>query len=287
MKERNDIYPTRGSEEMIIERKDPILYGYRHMPCGLNDEQLVRYRDRGFTIIPDAFSKSEIRALNTEFRSLAKKHRSRPANGRNLFDLHRTNLVIQKLAEDKRIANKVKQILGSDTYLMQSQINVATQKTGNSYPWHSQFERWHADFSIPRMRSVEAWVILTDNTVKSGSMCMLDRSHQLFVACRKAGGPSTETLTRLLGFGGVTNAYESAGTLILCDSNLMCGTTDSHQDAPRVIAMLSYNSTENLPHAEWIPDFMPRPIPVPVVPPRRPQVGTTAVHREPAERIHA
>lgn len=101
---------------------------------------------------------------------------------------------------------------------------------------------------------MEAWVMLTESTMHNGAMCLLDRSHNIFVSCAQADGPSRETLTRLLGFGGVTNAYVTAGTLVLCDGNLMCGMTKSVVSSPRAIAMFSYNSVENRPLEERAPE---------------------------------
>jgi len=261
---QSGIYPTRGQEERLIERKDPILYGYRHLPDGLSDEQLVHYAKRGFIIVPDAFSKAEITALHDEFRLQSKRLKycfmnrnanAQAHNSKNLFGMHKTSERFFKFSNETRIINKVKQILGSDVYIHQSQVNIADQTTGKSYPWHAQFERWHAEHGIPRMRCMEAWVMLTESTMHNGAMCLLDRSHNVFVSCTHAGGPSRETLTRLLGFGGVTNAYETAGTLVLCDSNLMCGAAESIVSAPRAIAMFSYNSVENRAYEETMPEL--------------------------------
>lgn len=266
---QDGIYPTRGQEERLIERKDPIFYGYQRMPDGLNYEQLNCYEKRGFVIIPNAFSKSEVSDLYDDVRLELKKRkycyvngngRNRP-NSKNLFDIHKMSERFLKVSQKKKIVNKIKQVLGSEVYLHQSQVNIADETTGISYPWHAQFEKWHAEYGIPRMRCMEAWLMLTDNTVHNGAMHLLDKSHQIFVACKEAGGPSRETLTRLLGFGGVTNAYETAGTLLLCDSNLMCGATESVVSSKRAIAMFSYNSMENLPHSETLPWTRPQPIP--------------------------
>lgn len=262
MAQESDIYPTRGRDELFIERKDPIFYGYRRMPEGLSDEQLIYYGKRGFAVIPDAFSKSEIAAMNKEFKTLSRRrgnhHTNGNGNGASLIDknlprVHRMSELFADVARERRIVDKVEQVLGSDVYLHRSQINVADATTGISYPWHSQFERWHAEYDVPRMRCMEAWVMLTDNTLHNGSMCLLNKSHHLFVACQQAGGPSQEALARLLGFGGVTNAYETAGTLVICDSNLMCGATQSTVRSKRAIAMFSYNSMENLPYRETLP----------------------------------
>lgn len=256
---QSGIYPTRGQEELLIERKDPILYGYRHMPDGLDDEELIRYAKRGFVVVPNVFSKSEISALYEEIRLQSKRRKycfmngygkEQPDNSKNLFDTHKISERFLEFSQKKRITNKVKQILGSDAYLHQSQINIADKTTGISYPWHAQFERWHAEYGIPRMRCVEAWVMLTESTMHNGAMCLLNKSHTIFVSCTSTGGPSRETLTRLWEYGGVTNAHETAGTLVLCDSNLMCGAIESVESTPRMIAMFTYNSVENRPYAE-------------------------------------
>ncbi|MGH8160913.1 MAG: phytanoyl-CoA dioxygenase family protein [Gammaproteobacteria bacterium] len=277
MLSNNDLYPTRGLQERLTERKDPILYGLDYLHKRLSASEILHYEHNGFIIVPDVFSAGEVAFMNRKlaelkkFNTLEKNRYWRkevpPGEGESLFAPERTSELFRNLAQDKRILDRIQHILGSSVYLHRSRIHIEDGSNENALPWHSEFETWHAEDGVPRMRGAEAWIMLSDNTPASGAMRMLAKSHFIYAACEGhhqsngsseqdaygqathgAARPSVQTLTRLLYFGRLVDAYGAPGTLVICDSNLMYG---SSKNAPgqkqRATVMLSYNSTENAP----------------------------------------
>ncbi|MEW7978886.1 MAG: hypothetical protein AB2813_03555 [Candidatus Sedimenticola endophacoides] len=71
--ESEGLYPTRGREEKIFERADPVVYG-DGQPRGVHSltmEQLDFYARNGFIVIPGVFSQQEVDVFNDEYERLA------------------------------------------------------------------------------------------------------------------------------------------------------------------------------------------------------------------------
>ncbi|MGH8428317.1 MAG: phytanoyl-CoA dioxygenase family protein [Gammaproteobacteria bacterium] len=280
----DDIYPTRGIQERLTERKDPILYGWDYSPKKLTETQLVHYERHGFVAIPAIFSTLEVACFNDAINRIAKRKREKgaywkekipPGESESLFFTDQAGMIFQDLVRERRILDGVMQILGGPVYLHRSRIHVENGEEGSSYPWHSAFESWHAEDGIPRMRGVEAWIMLNESSPAAGSLRVLSKSHQIYAATRNEssvyddgqsiwefGRLSLETLERLLQFGELTDVYGSAGTLVICDCNLLYGSAKGLELQRRATAMFSYNSMENLPAEQPFAaeDFRPEPI---------------------------
>lgn len=275
---QNDLYPTRGDEEFLCERKDPVVYGQDGDGCRrhLSDSDMSDYEQNGFVIVPNVFSRREVASLNLDLGQLKiqkgpeKKRywkKDIPAGeSETLFAPDKTSAAFHDLSRESRILDRVQQILGTPVYLHRSRIHVDAGVNGSCYPWHSEFEAWHAEDGVPRMHGVEAWIMLSPNTPAAGALQMLAKSHYIYASCRgkrrpvgaplpadndhfatTAARPSSETLTRLLHFGDLARAYGDPGTLVLCDSNLMYASAKGSNGNRRITTMFSYNSMENLP----------------------------------------
>ncbi|MGD8931979.1 MAG: phytanoyl-CoA dioxygenase family protein, partial [Chromatiales bacterium] len=198
---------------------------------------------------------------------------------RTLFSPDRFNPVLQGLSREVRILDKVRQLLGSDVYIHQSRINIKRAFSGKSFPWHSDFETWHAEDGIPRMRMLSAWVMLTENTEFNGPLYLIPGSHRVFIACAGAtpaehyknslrrqtyGVPSPRAITRLVQQGGMTGVYGPPGTLVIHECNMLHGSPDNISPQARSNLFFVYNSVLNTPASEpfaataFRPEFLGR-----------------------------
>jgi ectoine hydroxylase len=267
-----DLYPTRGSEEKIIERTDPVIYGEAEGEFSLSDAEAAYFESNGFIVFPEFFSQEEIETFNRAFeelkadKKLSKKDEyiTEPGSDelRSIFSQHLFSPVFEKLSKDRRILDKVEQILGSRAYIHHSRINIKPAYKGKSFPWHSDFETWHAEDGLPRCRNVTAWVMLSDNTQFNGPLYLIPGSHKTFVACagetpennykeslknQRYGVPSLEAIEALTAESELAAALGKAGTLVFHDGNIMHGSPDNISPDPRTNAFFVYNSVENTP----------------------------------------
>jgi ectoine hydroxylase len=271
-----DLYPTRtrDPEARIIDRPDPVVYGTgeKELEFCLPQGEVEVYRKDGFLIFPGLFGKEEVELFRSELERLERDETVRSREEvviepdsdrlRSIFSPHRFSAVFDALSRDARILHKAVQLLGSDVYLHQSRINVKPAYHGRSFPWHSDFETWHAEDGIPRCRMLTGWVMLTDNTSFNGPLYLISGSHEKFVSCpgvtpkgnyrhslRKQayGTPGEEAVRKLTETRKLQAATGPAGTLVLHEGNVMHGSPDNISPWPRTNVFFVYNSVENRP----------------------------------------
>lgn len=275
-----DIYPSRGSDEKILERNDPIFFGQEEKKTknSLSKEQIRFYIDNGFLLFPDFFNPQEVESLFSAYQDLLQQQEkispeewiSEPIKGddkgrsavRSIFNPHRYHDELEKISRDPRILDKVEQILGGGVYIHHARINIKRPLNGKSFPWHSDFETWHAEDGMPRMRALTAWIMLTENSEYNGPLYVIPGSHRRFVACKgytpqnhhqdslrkqEYGTPSFDALFELTKNSNLKGVYGKPGTLVIHESNVMHGSPDNISPWSRTNLFFVYNSVENQP----------------------------------------
>jgi ectoine hydroxylase len=268
-----DLYPSRGATERLIERQDPVVYAAGSTGTfALGEEQLATYERDGFLVLPGVFSPMEAQVLLEAFQTTAADPQLQGRDElvlepdsrepRSLFSPETFSPLLQRLSRDARILDKVIQLLGSDVYIHQSRVNIKRAFDGRSFPWHSDFETWHAEDGIRHMRLLSAWIMLTLNNEFNGPLYLVPGSHKVFVACQgetpedhfraslrrqEYGVPSREAMARLIRAGGIAGVYGPPGTLVLHDCNIMHGSSDNMTPESRTNLFFVYNSVLNTP----------------------------------------
>ncbi|HLV84146.1 MAG TPA: ectoine hydroxylase [Devosia sp.] len=265
-----DDYPTRLPQEQWLERKDPTVWGKWSPEAPLTRAETQSFEKNGYLVLKGVFSASEIEALQAEsarMRSgdagLAPENvitEPNSAEVRTVFRLDEQNALFDRLARDKRVAGRVSYLLGDDVYLHQSRLNYKPGFTGKEFYWHSDFETWHAEDGMPRMRAISASILLTDNDALNGPLMLMPGSHQTFIACagetpednhktslkkQEIGVPSRESLSKLAEKFGVDYAAGRAGTVVLFDCNTIHGSNGNITPFPRSNAFFVYNAWSN------------------------------------------
>ena len=270
-----DDYPSRvGGRPRIIGRADPVL----HRPEGAGSpgpasrHALEEFERDGFMVMESLFSQGEVDAYLDELSTMSRDPRRRaspetivePSSNsvRSVFAVHRSSEIFADLADDPRLVEIAQQILGSDVYIHQSRVNLKPALTGQEFFWHSDFETWHVEDGLPRMRTISASVALTDNTEFNGPLMMVPGSHSSFVSCvghtperhhltslrrQELGTPDPDSLTALVRRGGIVAPKAARGSVIFFDCNVMHASGVNLSPWPRSNAFFVYNSLENLP----------------------------------------
>ena len=286
-----DQYPSRIQDRPSIEaRQDPVVYGGKG---NLSQEQLDQYEHDGFLLLADLFSPEEVEAMRGELSRVMKESQgtSRPEiirewaddEVRSVFAIHESDKVFNRLLRDPRILDTAKQVLGSEVYIHQSRINLKPGFHGKEFYWHSDFETWHVEDGMPRMRALSFSILLDDNLPINGSLMLVPGSHKHYVACvgktpdqhykeslrrQQYGVPDEESLTWLVGRYGIQMPSAKAGSVLMFDCNIMHGSNSNITPLWRRNVFAVYNSVENA----LVPPFSgdePRP---PFVAARKPEL---------------
>ncbi|GGB98704.1 ectoine hydroxylase [Marivita lacus] len=268
---QTDAYPTRDPEkETWRERVDPTVWQDWTDQAPISRGQADAFDRDGFLVLEDLFSTDEIAALVSQAAELrsalegsdAAEVVTEPGSDavRTVFNLETRHDLMARLSRDVRLAGIAQFLLNDEVYIHQSRLNYKPGFTGKEFYWHSDFETWHAEDGMPRMRAVSASLLLTDNRAHNGALMLMPGSHKTFVSCQgetpdanyetslktqKIGTPSQESLRDLAQMHGITDAEGPAGTLVLFDCNTIHGSNGNITPDPRSNAFFVYNAVSN------------------------------------------
>jgi ectoine hydroxylase len=266
----HDLYPTRlGTPAAPLERHDPVVWG--SVGDGPFDEATLNgYDAKGYLAIESLITPDEVQAFRDELRRLSDDPTVRADERtiveresqevRSVFEVHKVSEVFNKIANDPRVVDRARQLLGSDVYIHQSRVNFKPGFEGKEFGWHSDFETWHAEDGMPRMRAVSISISLTDNYTFNGPLMIMPGTHKTFVSCvgetpdenykqslvqQKAGTPDRETLTTMADEHGIDVLTGNAGGATMFDSNCMHASNGNVTPFARSNVFIVYNSVEN------------------------------------------
>ncbi|WP_168012013.1 ectoine hydroxylase [Halomonas salinarum] len=273
MVDRLDPYPTRLTEHRDpLSRKEPIVHArnQRRWEGPLDEVALSRFERDGFLWFNGFFSRDRIEPFFDELKQMANDESlmrsdqviQDPNSGaiRSVFGMHKLSEHFDRLTRDPRILGMVRQLLGSEVYIHQSRINDKYGFQGSGFDWHSDFETWHAEDGMPRMRAVSASLMLTDNNEFNGPLMLIPGSHRQFVPCvgetpeanwleslkaQKLGVPDQQALATLAERGGIQAPKGPAGSLLLFECNTLHASNENMSPWPRSNLFFVYNSVDN------------------------------------------
>ncbi|WP_052017434.1 ectoine hydroxylase [Nitratireductor aquibiodomus] len=265
-----DPYPSRLPEERWLPRQDRTVWSQWRPDAPLTAQQADQFDRDGFLILKDIFTAEEVEALKAESVAMRNGERdlmdgsviTEPGSDevRTIFKLPEQSSLFNRLASDRRVAGIARFLLGDEVYIHQSRLNYKPGFTGKEFYWHSDFETWHAEDGMPRMRAVSASLLLTDNDAMNGPLMLMPGSHKQFIACagetpdenhksslkkQEVGVPSHEALGKLANEHGITAATGKAGTLVLFDCNTIHGSNGNITPFPRSNAFFVFNAVSN------------------------------------------
>jgi len=267
----HDFYPSRCAlEAQLLERQDPTVYAPQDTQGPLTDSEVRAYAEQGFLILEDLFTGEELAALQSEQARLrnvsATEHPaetiSEQGSGdmRSVFQVHLLSTVFQKLSSDPRLADIARYLLDDDVYIHQSRLNYKPGFRGKEFYWHSDFETWHVEDGMPRMRALSMSITLTDNHEFNGPLMLVPGSHMKYAVCegetpdnhyekslkkQDYGVPSDVLLSELIDSSEIITATGKPGSVIIFDCNLMHGSNGNITPYPRSNVFFVYNAISN------------------------------------------
>lgn len=283
----DNLYPTRsqaGNTKPFV-RQDPVVHSRNQQRWDgpLGEEVLSRYERDGFLWFEGFFSQERIQPFFDELKAMAADQEFMASDGvisdpdsgdlRSVFAMHKVSEYFDEMTRDPRILGMVRQLLGSDVYIHQSRINDKFGFKGSGFNWHSDFETWHSEDGMPRMRALSASLMLTDNNEFNGPLMLIPGSHQYFVPCagdtpeghwkdslktQRLGVPDQLSLQNLATKGGIQAPKGRPGSLLLFECNTLHASNKNMSPWPRSNLFFVYNSVDN-PLAEPYCGNEPRP----------------------------
>lgn len=264
---RDPYFSRTQSAWSFGERLDPVVTP--GIPGPLSAQELSTYERDGFLVKQGLFSDAEVALLLEAAGALVQQADRRqddvitePGSQaiRSLFRVHRHEGAFGALWRQPRLLGVAQQILGSKAYIHQSRINFKPAFEGKSFPWHSDFETWHIEDGMPRMRAVTACMLLTDNVEHNGPLLVVPGSHQHFVRCvgetpadhfhsslrkQQYGVPDPDALRELVQKRTIQSVTGVRGSVVFFDCNLMHGSGGNITPWSRQNVFYVFNSVDN------------------------------------------
>ncbi|MBQ0784131.1 MAG: ectoine hydroxylase [Amphritea sp.] len=266
----DDVYPSRQGANEFSERLDPTVYAPISRVAPLSQQQIDDYAENGFMVLEDLFSDVEVKMFQQELERLRHDEKikqsgetiTEPGSGelRSVFRVHENSALFKKLVADSRLAEVARYVLNDDVYIHQSRLNYKPAFRGKEFYWHSDFETWHVEDGMPRMRALSMSVTLTENFEYNGPLMLVPGSHRQFAACagetpeehfkaslkkQEYGVPSDEQLKKMVDSGGIVTASCKPGSVIVFDCNVMHGSNSNITPEPRANLFFVYNALSN------------------------------------------
>ena len=266
-----DIYRSRVAREPeFLPRQDPVAHAAWRPGAPLTAEQVEQFDRDGYLVLEDLFDETELQALQNETRQLLSDPASLDPETviterggteiRSIFAVHEQNALMRRLAADERLAGVASFLLDDEVYVHQSRLNYKPRFKGKEFYWHSDFETWHTEDGMPRMRALSMSVLLAENTPNNGPLMVIPGSQRVYVTCvgetpedhyqqslkkQEYGVPDEQSLAELAHKHGIVAPTGKPGTVILFDCNTMHGSNGNITPFPRSNAFLVYNAMSN------------------------------------------
>lgn len=266
-----DLYPSRVSEiPELRERLDPVVRCTPGVGTALTPADTRTFEENGFLVFRSLFSEQEVARWQKEMTLLCRDFHKADypeiiterdsGEVRSVFAIHELSSVFRELAHDPRLVDIARFILDDDVYIHQSRVNYKPGFVGREFSWHSDFETWHVEDGMPRMRAVSMSIMLSDNYDFNGPLMLIPGSHRTYVSCVGAtpddhykqslqqqafGVPDRETLRSLVQDGGIQAPTGKSGMMLIFDCNTIHGSNGNITPFPRSNAFFVYNAVNN------------------------------------------
>lgn len=291
MTQVHDVYPTRltdvryQAEPQWVERRDPVVYSPDTQKYNgpLSRDQVDFYDRNGYLFFESFFSPEEVQPFLDDLKDYEQDANLKSRDQviiepyadeiRSIFGIHELSDRFDRLTRDPRLLDIAGQLLDSDVYIHQSRINYKPGFTGTGFNWHSDFETWHSEDGMPRMRCFSLSILLTENNHFNGPLMLIPGSHRWFVPTQgrtpeenwkqslksqTLGVPGVNGLQDMAGESGLVSPTGPAGSVILFECNTLHASANNLSPWPRSNLFFVYNSVENRLQAPYC-GTRPRP----------------------------
>ena len=268
---REDLYQTRLSNKpALIDRQDPVVHAGTGNRAPVRPDLIDRFERDGFVVLENVFTPGEVERMRftaEEMRdyphSLANETViSEPNSGavRSVFAPHRQSAEFDLISRDPRLADFARHVLDDEVYIHQSRLNYKPAFKGKEFYWHSDFETWHAEDGMPRMRALSMSVMLTDNHPQAGPVMFVPGSHRKFISCvgetpednykaslkrQETGIPDKDSIAAMVDEGGIVAPAPAAGSVVIFDCNTLHASNGNITPYERMNAFFVFNAWSN------------------------------------------
>lgn len=256
----------------------------------LTQEQLKTYKNNGFVLLNECFSRTEIEIMKAELPALFAEETSKRVleeegnTVRSVHGSHTSNEVFRCLSRHPRLVLPAMHILGSKVYIYQFKINAKAAFSGDVWEWHQDYIFWKKEDGLRTPRVTNALVFLDEMNELNGPLFFMVGSHKegmIEVKARnfkenseesKVNGSSWKSsFTAKLKYSlnqkmiadlalkyKIVSIKALPGSVLFFDSNIVHSSPNNISPFDRSVVIVTFNSIENIPSTvdNPRPDFL-------------------------------
>ncbi len=247
----------------------------------ITDEQLARYREDGYLLLPSLFAPDEVEAMKAELPGIyaedtpARVLEKGTGVVRSVYGSHRGNETFARLVRDPRLLEAARRIVDDEVYVHQFKVNAKLAFRGEVWEWHQDYIFWRNEDGMPTSRVVTLALFLDEVNHFNGPLLFVPGSHRggvieprgrkaqtsmepswkADVAAALSYTVEQDTLAELVGQGGIVAPTGAPGSVLFFDGNVVHGSGPNMSPFDRELVLVTYNAVSNAP----LPRENPRP----------------------------
>jgi ectoine hydroxylase len=240
----------------------------------LPDETVAAYQERGWVVLPDVFSGTELTVLQTA--ALQVLERTGPEVGREAdgsphvcWGMHLFDERLGALVRHPKLVGASQQLLNNDFFVHQSRINMK-QTNGSIVAWHQDFGTYHRVDGVPDPRGIMIAVFLDDVSHVNAPLLAVPGSHREGLVSTAALDPESpdfeavskyryditgDTMSRLVNSYGLETITGSAGSMLLMDMTVVHGSSVNISPLRRLLLYINVCPVDNRGESYERPEY--------------------------------
>ena len=254
----------------------------------LQEDQIQTYEEKGFVLLDNLFSDEWIKEITNKMSNISWENKPGTvleSDGKTLRGIHEDPTkagLLEKISKHPRIVEPAMQILSSHVYIHQLKINFKAAFSGDVWPWHQDYIYWKEEDGMPTPRAVNILIFLEEVNEFNGPLCLIPGSHHQGVISslkqteQDSADEETDawmssfqsdlkytthekTVSKLVEEFGIEAPKGRRGSVLFFHPNCVHGSANNISPFPRKVAIITYNSVENIPipsEEQQRPDFL-------------------------------
>ena len=226
----------------------------------LSPATLQEYRENGFIVVKQAFTREEIDLLRRaakEDRQLDQHSFGRGDGEGGTVRLslwnHPGDTLYGMFARCERVVNAAEQILEGEVYHYHSKMIMKDAKTGGAWAWHQDYGYWYQNGVLFPLL-VSASIAVDPATRENGCLQVLRGSHHMgrvdHVLTGDQAGADMERVLEAEKRLELVYLEMDPGDVVFFHANLLHRSDQNRSDHPRWSMICCYNAARNDPYKE-------------------------------------
>lgn len=234
------------------------------------DVDVEAYRERGYIVVPDVLTASELDTIRSELAAVVAAAAGRTAND-EVYDLedshspdaprvrrvkqpHAVMASVADLVRHPRMIEILSRLIGPNIRFQTSKLNMKSAGDGAAVEWHQDWAFYpHTNDDL-----VAVGIMLDDVDESNGPLCVLPGSHRGPTHDHHANGyfcGAIDPVATPIDFGAAAELTGTAGSMTFHHVRAVHGSAPNRSDRSRNLLLFQFAAVDAFPLVETVDDL--------------------------------